>query len=61
MAKTIRLIFAYRVGSKSTGDCTGEGASDAKLLFYKGKIFRGMVTNDKKAKAKRRTHHVPAA
>src|SRR5260370_17273798 len=40
MAKCIRLIFAYRVGSKSTGDCPADGAREAKLLFYKGKIFR---------------------
>src|ERR1700730_112253 len=40
MAKCIRLVFAYRVGSKSNGDCPADGAREAKLLFYKGKIFR---------------------
>jgi hypothetical protein len=61
MAKYIRLIFAHRMGSKSNGDCPADGATEAKLLFYKGKIFRGTGINDKNAKAKRRPHHVPAA
>jgi hypothetical protein len=58
-AKGIRLIFAYHVGGKSTGDCTVEGARDAKLLFYKGRYLEESA-HDKNAKAKRRPHYVPA-